>query len=264
MKIVNDNISQQAQQKIIQDVHRKRLVFQNRYALKARKELNNEVKWVLNSIKEYGVATTLLNIDRLPTNWLPYYQDLYLSTGGSFAEYTAGGLKTLSKYLTKEVRPEILALVEAYVQEVSGDKITWITATSIRQFKAVLSNAIDEGEGVTETMRTIRETFPNVTYLRSEVIARTEVVAASNYGSLASAQNAGLQLSKVWLSTRDDRTRETPKADHVHMNSQKVELAGVFIEKNSGDRMRFAGDSSLGASAANIIQCRCTQIYKRR
>jgi uncharacterized protein with gpF-like domain len=66
---------------------------------------------------------------------------------------------------------------------------------------------------------------------------------------------------KQWLSTRDDRTRQPPGSefDHAAADGQEVGLEEPF--NVSGESLMFPGDTSMGASAGNTIQCRCTLTY---
>ncbi len=99
----------------------------------------------------------------------------------------------------------------------------------------------------------MQQIIPN----RSTVIARTETIAASNYGSHEAAKQSGLTLKKVWLATEDARTRP----DHAAADGQEVDLDEPFTV--GGAQLMYPGDVSRGAPGNEVIQCRCTQIYKR-
>ncbi len=88
---------------------------------------------------------------------------------------------------------------------------------------------------------------------RAQVIARTEVLGASNGGSIAAMRSTGLVATKEWIATEDDRTRP----DHLEANGQIVGLEESFT----------VGDAELDAPgdpngpADEVIQCRCTCGY---
>jgi hypothetical protein len=65
-------------------------------------------------------------------------------------------------------------------------------------------------------------------------------------------------VNKRWASILDGNTR-TGQFDHVVADGQKVPLPQAFIV--SGERLMFPGDSSLGASIGNTINCRCSALY---
>ncbi|WP_214607204.1 phage minor head protein, partial [Mycobacterium tuberculosis] len=87
------------------------------------------------------------------------------------------------------------------------------------------------------------------------VIARTEIIGASNLGSRAAAKETGLQLEKEWIATPDKRTRKAHKA----ANGQTRDFDEPYIVW--GDRLQFPGDTSHGAKLRNVIQCRCVEGY---
>ena len=59
-------------------------------------------------------------------------------------------------------------------------------------------------------------------------------------------------MMKEWVSSFDDRTRD----DHAAASGQQVKFEEPFIV--GGDRMMHPADSSMGASSANIVNCRCS------
>ncbi len=100
--------------------------------------------------------------------------------------------------------------------------------------------------------------------LRGENIARTETIAGFNAAreqAFAQAISTGKLLAQnvagVWGATGDGRTRDT----HRLMNGQR-RIFGVPFESPSGARLMFPGDTSLGAGPEEIVNCRCTKLYK--
>lgn len=91
---------------------------------------------------------------------------------------------------------------------------------------------------------------------RTEMIARTETIRASNSGSLRLFEDYGAKR-KEWLSTQDDRTRSYEKGDafdHVEPNGQVVDIDKPFTV--SGEKLMYPGDPD--GSLGNFINCRCT------
>lgn len=96
--------------------------------------------------------------------------------------------------------------------------------------------------------------------VRADTIGRTEVHEALNKGRLASYDQISDETGtdpdkavKVWKATSDNRTR------HDHAEMQNAEVIGIdtpFIV--GGEKMLHPGDSSLGATASNLINCRCS------
>jgi Phage Mu protein F like protein len=104
-----------------------------------------------------------------------------------------------------------------------------------------------------------------VTAARAERIARTEVISASNSGSIDQVRAAGLIGTKTWLDTPDERTRCTHRA----AGGQTVDLDGKFQLGGGGfdaacpdvgaSYADFPGDPTLPAS--EVINCRCSIAY---
>ncbi|RYM02791.1 hypothetical protein EWH99_10675 [Sporolactobacillus sp. THM7-7] len=86
---------------------------------------------------------------------------------------------------------------------------------------------------------------------RAKVIARTEMISAGRAGQFQGDHQSGMVIGKTWHSTHDSRTRHT----HVEADGQTVRFEDPFIV--DGQELMFPGDSSRGASAKNVIQCRC-------
>jgi hypothetical protein len=95
----------------------------------------------------------------------------------------------------------------------------------------------------------------DVAYTRAQVIARTEVVSASNAGSIAGARLAApfAPVTKTWMATLDARTRPS----HADADGQVVGLDEPF--DIGGDALDFPGDP--GGSPEEVINCRCTVVY---
>lgn len=63
-----------------------------------------------------------------------------------------------------------------------------------------------------------------------------------------------LPITKTWFSAGDERVRQ----DHVLADGQVVDMSEPFIV--GGQSLRWPGDSGLGATPGNIINCRCGSI----
>ncbi len=94
---------------------------------------------------------------------------------------------------------------------------------------------------------------------RARTIARTESHAASQDAGHAAAEGiadaTGLTLTKEWVSTNDDRTRES----HRDANGQTVGMSEPFIVGDEKDELQYPGDPD--GEAAEVINCRCVAVY---
>lgn len=116
-----------------------------------------------------------------------------------------------------------------------------------------LQSSYDEGRGIPEAARDLRTHVAGIAPVRARVIARTELVAVANSGSLAVARLSGAAEWKQWLATNDARTRQA----HSAAAGQVRRLDDTFSV--GGEDLDYPGDPS--GSAANTVNCRCTVIY---
>lgn len=96
-------------------------------------------------------------------------------------------------------------------------------------------------------------------HLRAETIARTETIASFN-AARDQAWNQAVEEGAVkhefiecrWSSTGDARTRDS----HTGMNNQ-TRRQGEAFRSPLGSLMKYPGDTSLGALAEDVVNCRC-------
>lgn len=141
-----------------------------------------------------------------------------------------------------------------------------ITATSEREIAGIIQLGIQEGWSIPEMQNALEKMFTqwiggNVTDWnfadvrlppwRAELIARTETTRATNAGSFQ-IYKANNVKEKEWLSTQDDRVRDS----HKNANRQVRAIDTPFDIGTS--KMMYPGDASLGAPLAEFGNCRCT------
>jgi HK97 family phage portal protein len=132
----------------------------------------------------------------------------------------------------------------------------------IEVLRALLPEAEEGGWGIPQIQREIYERISQVYNVRkadyeTERIARTEMLKASNMGSIEGMRQSGVVGRKGWLSALDDRTRTPANGDafdHVSAHGEEVALNEKF--QRTGELLDHPGDPS--GSLANIINCRCT------
>ena len=196
------------------------------------------------------------------------YVDLYTEVGDRFARSSYAGLKRMQYEETKQ-EPEWIQKLILFVQIQANPRIVLVTQNIQSQINSIVLKGLEEGLSIDE----IKELIMGVPGLpplngtlpvRARRIARTEIISASNYGSLEGAKSTGLNFRKQWLSTSDARTRRLPDDafDHRSINGQEVSKDGLFMvptKTGEMEELEFPGDPK--GSAGNVINCRCTQIY---
>lgn len=130
-----------------------------------------------------------------------------------------------------------------------------------KRFDSVIESAIRTGKPLTQAQidKLISRYKDSLLKLRGENIARTETIQGLNRAQFEAIRQANALGSikpsdtfKVWDSAGDSRVRHSHRA----MNGQRVMIDEPFTTPN-GEKLMHPGDYSLGASAGEIINCRC-------
>lgn len=188
-------------------------------------------------------------------HWVDALSDLYLDAGQAIGRKTAEGLE--QTVLRKQVVDEELWLepLREYIRVSAATKVSEIGQTTRKKLRAVLSRLVGEdprtiAKGIDDLY--LEQIIPN----RSEVIARTEISNAMGFVNQAAVRATGVDMQKVWLTRRDQRTRPS----HRDVHRQKRPLDEPYDVGDS--RLMYPGDTSLGAPGTETIQCRCTELYE--
>ncbi len=128
-----------------------------------------------------------------------------------------------------------------------------VTQTTWDDLKGTLSEGMKAGESVSDLADRVKYQFNIASTSRAELIARTEVIGASNAGSLEAARQSDVVEKKVWLSALDARTRD----DHIIAHDQKRKLDEDFEVGG----FRGPGPGDMG-DASQDCNCRCTVTYE--
>lgn len=148
---------------------------------------------------------------------------------------------------------------ESFIKRTVAERVVNILRTTRNQIKEVVDEAIREGYNIPTISRLIDQLYlEQIIPHRSRTIARTEVISASNAASYAAAKESGLNLRKRWVASPGERTRES----HSAASGQRADMDAPFLVGAS--RLMYPGDSSLGASARELVNCRCTVAWVTR
>lgn len=228
--------------------------------------LTRAIQPVIDSIENFSDTGSL--IERAPSNvrreeLRKGYQDLYQGVMPKFAQQKFEELMKSAPedYTIKQDGEELEDMwiqdAKRYVENQLPYRITGVTKTTEDKVRSIISKAVEDGKSIPDIAREIDKLgLDDVIRNRSTVVARTEIVNASNKGSIMGARSTRLDLQKEWISTLDNRTR----VDHADANGQVVEIDSDFLI--GGYEADYPGDPSLPASQS--IQCRCTQVFKTR
>lgn len=233
-----------------------------------RSVFRDELKQIRESVKNSLTPNTMIesvldDVRRNKDAWATALKNIYLPVGKSIAEDVVDGLKHKCPKQFKALDPETEFFVDPfildYLEKASALKVVGITDTTRNRLQAALSEGVAEGESIEKLAKRIDKLYlESIIPNRSAVIARTEVIQASNLGSMAAAKSTNIPgLKKTWLTTRDTRARDA----HLSIDGETIDIDAAFV-LSTGSRLMFPADSSLGAAAGDVIECRCTQFFE--
>lgn len=238
-------------------VQKRRDAFEARFAPVIRMTLNSYFKEIADNIRPDNMRGDSFQLDK--TKIENTMVALYKTVGIAFAREMYSRLST-SKDINQS---DWDTFMENYVKTEAGAKIISMTGETKRQalgiIREVLEQAVNEGWGADVTARKIQTALltkgTELTRWRASMIARTEIMTASNLGHRIGAESTGLPMLKYWISTYDSRTRDTHRV--VEQQNPKM-LNEPFIVGITP--MLMPGDSN--GPAEEVINCRCVLTYE--
>lgn len=199
------------------------------------------------------VTQSMTNVYRVNYNW----EMERLGLGFDILDNTA-----VKNILTGEVNPFTKLAI-------AGEKDKSVI---MRKLQSEMTTSILSGESIPKIAKRLKNVAEQ--YLGDTVrIARTETTRIENSARNSVGERGkelGFTIYKRWVSTDDGRTR----GGHLEENIKEIEVPQddpfeIEIYKKTKDgwkptgvveKLMYPGDISLGASAANVVNCRCTII----
>src|SRR5690625_4844883 len=191
----------------------KRLTHQRYGELRFMKGLREQIDVILGVLREAGAPAIIGNLGQfIKTDPLVLaYQDVYGRVGGDFAQDSFTALTGKSQ----KAESDWIEYMRNFATNEAGSRIANVTAVTLNRVRNSLERGISEGLGSEEIARLI-EGSDAVNRVRARVIARTEIISASNAGADLGARSTGLNLRKSWLASVDGRERDA----HALANDQ--------------------------------------------
>lgn len=227
-----------------------------RWSGRAGAILNSEGNRAAKAYGEHGAGAAIAAVG--DEEWLELIQRIWFTTVPDAGELIAPflPLPKMAREPGKAIDPLLQAAVN-YIKANGARTATAISNTSRKGIANQIRIGVQKNETTEQIAERIRKHYRSISESRSDTIARTEVHAAANYGSLSAAKEAVIPMDKIWVDTPDGRTRD----EHVEAGGQKQSLRNPFII--DGEKLMFPGDSSMGASPALTVNCRCSLFYVR-
>jgi len=212
-------------------------------------EVNGEDKFIIKAIEDDFVYFISSIVDweeeeRLLSDWAEIIND-------PFAEATQETLLDVRSFIDFDLeKPEVRDLLREHHIEFSHE----VSDTTRGHIAYQLSRGFKEGESIKQIAGNLEEYLQRDARHRSVLIARTEIIGRSNQGSFYAMQMSGRVKGKQWTIADYERARKS----HREANMQIRPVNEPFNVGKS--LLMYPGDTSLGASAEEVIQCRCVVI----
>lgn len=216
------------------------------------RELVKDIVSKLDNLKTRGLVEELNLIDiekwvKRLTELLGEEYEEFLVDAFQKALQKVGGSNVVFSY-DNPLIAEVINQVNAHIRD--------IVETTINQLNKKLAREIEIYDGSQETLNKIidliNEYLESTAYQRAKTIAITIVTAGLNASTLYALEEVGVN-TKVWISQRDSKVRET----HRLLDGQKIPVSSSFkIMSRKGEvLLRFPGDPQ--APAEETVNCRC-------
>ena len=155
------------------------------------------------------------------------------------------------KYTTGSRYARILDAINA--ARTAGEMTAGDVSKALKALRGLISPGDQIGAQIDTLLTSIYKVNKEagISYARAVTIARTESTYARNLGFDDTYTDNPFIIGKTWRSLHDANTRH----EHSQADGQVVAVGESFSV--GGDKMKFPGDSSEGASAGNTINCRC-------
>lgn len=252
-------------------VERLRLQLDDKYSSLFNVAIKKDLKQFANDVKVHGVngALSMMGSYAWNEDMIEIMRKLYKEVAVLFgnAVYRAIGVmnqKAASSPFNDLWVDEAIKFLIQYGFTLIAD----ITQTTKSKLQQIVAKGLEEGKGIDAIVAEIlSDESIGYSMMRARRIARTEVMRASNYASMLAVQQHDFEVDKIWIASRDNRTRRIPRNsyDHLNMNGQKVPYNEVFVSLGKkGDVVLadFPGDPTTPAGFT--INCRCTVGFEGR
>lgn len=166
---------------------------------------------------------------------LPLIRDILKRAGADAAEFAGARFEF-----------HLSSRIESFLDLRANIFANRITETTFEQLKRDFSESLEAGESRQQLVHRIRTTYNDIDDGRARTIARTEVHAATQTGTMEGYRQAGLS-TKIWVAVADAATRDS----HIAVDGEEVPFDHVF-----SNGLLYPGDPN--GSAEEVINCRCS------
>jgi len=229
--------------------------------------IKDQVRQFVEAARDYPTGLEMQAVNEIdPLNLAKTIKRVALKVGTGYAKITeaemtaeeSGQKFKPSGIETKANGTDYRQLIEAYLRLYGAKKVTGITETTRKWIVEQIVKGNQAGMTFDQVARNLINDQINAS--RALRIARTESVAMMNLGRYLAANNSNFEKEKIWVDAHDDRVRPagTDSVYDHHAAGIRVARKLNMLFKVSGEYLMFPGDTAHGASAGNVVNCRCT------
>lgn len=266
---------------------RRRVELDVRLKMSLEDTFKRELRSIFNTVRtefmqSYIVTGDTQNIDKYRSSFESILDNHYSRTTkafmGSVANFNDVGLKRLSLFSTKQDETDeelLLAIMLQWREREAPLTAELLTETTRRNIQDAIEQARnqlqDDGQEINNTNlgRSASAIMRRKFNARADFISVSETQRAAEATKLTEAEIlSDLQPSvvggfflgtsetvKEWRTVGDRRVRDS----HRQANGQRQRIDQPFVVQ--GQLLMHPGDRSLGATADNVANCRCSAIY---
>jgi hypothetical protein len=228
--------------------------YEKRYEKQIYAALKAQLKPYLEAIKQAPG-----NINRFdlitPAPLADALESLYVVAGTAYADAMYSAIQPAAKSTKEQLRANWSDFMRRFaVTNLSGLLID-INRTSVKLIERIVSGGLQQGLGVADIARNIEKSVPAIFTNRSKLIARTEMVKATNTAAMQSSETSDFMYEKKWIPATDERTRQ----DHLAMlNKPYIPFKQPFIVGS----VEMQQPGAPGAPASQVCNCRCKVVFR--
>ena len=229
--------------------------YERRYEKQVYAALKKQLQPYLDAIKQAPANINQFDLIT-PAPLADVLENLYVTAGVAYAEAMYNAIQPPSKATKEQLRAGWRDFMRRFAVTNLTGVLLDINKTSKDIIERIVSNGLREGQGIPEIARSIEQSVAGIFTNRAKLIARTEMVKATNTAAMQSAATSDFMYEKKWVPATDNRTRE----DHLTMlNKPYIPFDQPFIV--GGYEMDRPGDGTT-APASQICNCRCKVVFR--
>jgi SPP1 gp7 family putative phage head morphogenesis protein len=246
------------------DVEARRQPFYGPYSRKAKEARDKIAERAVSAIEDsrlpqFAVRAAQDAVSRDDTPIRDFVRDTYRTVGLRFARDELEAVQEKAGLKTKaDIEDTWFDEVERWLGTEGAQEVRAISDTTRRDIVRILTDAREDGLGTEEMAKLLEEEMEEANRRRGRVIARTEVITASNKASQHGAKQSRLTLEKEWVDSADARVR----LSHEEVDGQRQAMDDPYVwtsPKSGRVQAAYPADPSL--PAAERIQCRCVETH---